>query len=143
MPKKSPEADVIPAQSPAKNPRYTKWFLVIFFMIGFVLGLRNIWHWEPSKLDIILPVAFAINGLWWVIADARHRGHPIPLLAKPFFLLLSGFMLPGYIIWTRGWRGLGWMVLVLIIWYAMGFAVSYAGWHIMYGEELPNGISET
>jgi len=52
----------------------------------------------------------------WAIADARRRHKPIPRSQQFWFLVLAGVVVPGYVIVTRGWRGLGWVAFHFAAW---------------------------
>jgi len=52
----------------------------------------------------------------WAIADARRRQKPIPRSQKLWYVVFAGLVVPGYVILTRGWRGLGWVVFHAATW---------------------------
>lgn len=119
----------------AGGSRHTLWFLLAFHGLAAAWGIRNIRYWEPSLLDLLAPFLLAIIFFWWSMADARRRHHAIPLLARPWFFLLAGLVVPGYVIWSRGWRGVGWVVLNAFVWYASAFIVMQAGGYLVYGDD--------
>ena len=123
----------LPTPVPA-SPR-TGWFLMAFYALAVVWGVRNVWSSEPSGLDFLIPVMLAICLGWWAMVDARQRKRPIPRLSKPWFFLFAGLIVPGYIISSRGWRGLGWVVLHAVCWYALATAAMYAAGTIVFGAE--------
>jgi hypothetical protein len=98
--------------------RHTLRFLAAAYALAFVWGIRSLYYWEQSLLDLLVPVCFVIALGWWTVADAEARGHPIPLLAQPWFYLCGWLLTPAYVIWSRGWRGVGWIVLHCIGWQA-------------------------
>jgi hypothetical protein len=114
---------------------HTLWFLIAFYTLSVVWGVRNIRFREPSDLDLLMPVAFAICLGWWAIVDARRRGGPIPVLARPWFFLLAGVVVPGYVIWSRRWRGVGWVVLHAALWFVLATVAMHAGGMFVYGYE--------
>src|SRR5688572_16537218 len=91
----------------ACGSRHTRWFLVAFYALAIVWGGRTVRFSEPSRLDLWVPVALAISLGWWAVVDARCRRHSIPMLARPWFFLLAIVVVPGYVVWSRRWRGLG------------------------------------
>ena len=82
---------------------------------------------EPSGLDVWVPVALTIILGWWAIVDARQRGYSVPLLTRAWFFLFALVLVPAYIVWSRKWRGLGWMVLHAALWYLLAAFVLNAG----------------
>ena len=94
-------------------PAHTFWFLVAFYVIGIAWGIRHIWFWIPSAFDFLMMVAMAICLATWAIMDAKRRKRPIPMDSQAWFLLLAGVVVTGYFIWTRGWRGVGWLLPAL------------------------------
>ena len=134
-----------PPQRPMIHPRSTaangfrqfRWFFPAFYALAIVCGIRNIHSGESSRLDLLYAVVFAIVLGWWAIVDARRRRQPIPMLARPWFFLLAGLVVPGYVIWSRGWLGLGYVVLHSVLWYALATVVMHAGGWIVFGDDWP------
>lgn len=125
-----------PAEQPvADGFRHTRWFLVAFCALAAAWGIRNIWFWEPSRLDLLVPIALAICLGCWAVEDARRLRHPLPVLARPWFFLLAVVVVPGYVIWSRRWRGVGWVALHTALWYALATAVMHGGGVLVFGNE--------
>ena len=118
-------------------PRFnhTRWFLIAYYCFAAAEGIHNIRVAEASGFDLVLPIAFAICMGSWVIIDAERRRQPIPLLARPWFLLMAGLVVPGYVIWTRGWRGLGYVVLHATLGYVVAAIFMNVGGMIVFGAE--------
>jgi len=112
---------------PARDVRHTGWFLLVFYALAVVSGVRDIWFWKSSLLDLLIPVVFDICLGWWAIVDSRRRKHPIPLLSKPWFYLFAWLLVPGYVVWTRGGRGLGWIVLHCVCWCVLAVGAMFVG----------------
>jgi len=108
--------------SPFFPRRHTVRFLAAFYALALVQGIRSLYYWEPSFLDLLVPIAFIIAFGWWAVVDASARGHPIPILARPWFFLFAWLLVPGYVIWSRGWWGVLWIVLSCFGWYALANA---------------------
>jgi hypothetical protein len=124
------------ALAPASGiPWFTRIFLVFFYAIAIVSGVRNIWFWKHSALDLLIPVASALCLAIWALEDARRRKYRIPSLSKPWFFLLAGIVVPGYVIWSRGWRGLGWVVLHFVCWVLLEVITQQVGGTIVFGAE--------
>jgi hypothetical protein len=121
--------------TPKRVPWHTRWFLLAFYALAIVNGIRNIYFWLPSGLDVLVPVLVAICLGWWATTDARRRKHPIPPLSKIWFYVLAVFLVPGYVMWSRGWRGLGWVVLNAVAWYALATVTMHAGGEALRGAE--------
>lgn len=117
----------------AGGTRHTRRFLVALYALALLWGARQIYFWEPSWLDVLLPIAFAILLGWWAVADSRERRHPIPMLSRPWFFLAAGFLVPGYVLWSRRWAGLGWLVLHSIVWCLIATIVMHAGGLLVFG----------
>lgn len=109
--------------------------MLAFYALAVVWGMRNVWFWLPSLLDLIVPVACLICLGAWAIADARRRRHPIPILSRPWFFLMAWLLVPGYVVWNRGWRGAGWVALHAALGYVVVFAVTHIGGFIVFGQE--------
>lgn len=70
--------------------------------------------------------------LMWIEADARHR-HQTPCFDFGYlcalFLPLSVFW---YCLWSRGWKGLGILTLLGVLWIAPSLAANITWW-LLYG----------
>lgn len=115
--------------------RHNRWFFISFYSLAVLWGIRSIYHAEPSMLDLLIPLALTICLGWWALSDARRRRHPIPVMAKPWFLLLAVLVVPGYVIWSRRWRGVSWVVLHGLVWYLTATVALHVGGFMMFGKE--------
>jgi hypothetical protein len=113
--------------------RPTRRFLLAFYALAVVWGVRNIWFWMPSQLDLLVPLAMALCLTIWATIDARHHKHPIPPLSQSWFFLFAAVAVPGYVVWSRGLRGVGWVLLHFVCWYALSMAVMLGGGLIVFG----------
>ncbi len=95
--------------------RHTRWFLLAYYSLFAMWGVRSAWPTVPSRLDIMLPLALYAVASWWVIVDARARGRGVPLLLQQWFFLAAVLLVPIYVIWSRGWRGLGYVTLHVVL----------------------------
>ncbi|HQU42023.1 MAG TPA: hypothetical protein PK867_04390 [Pirellulales bacterium] len=110
--------DQNPYQAPksAKGGEHTFWFLLAFYALAIVGGIRHAYSSKSSALDVLLPVADAIALGCWALADSKRRGHYIPMTARWWFVLLGVFVVPAYVIWSRGWRGWAWVAVNFVAW---------------------------
>jgi hypothetical protein len=114
----------MPPVAAAPRPVHTYCFLLAFCILAVIWGVRNVYHDKPSPIDLLVPVAMAFCMGTWSVLDARRRRNPIPRSAQAWFFLLAGVVVPCYIVWSRGWRGLGWLMLYAVLWLVLstGFA---------------------
>ena len=116
-----------------KFPLRTRAFFVAFYSMAVVWGVRYVSPQKESSLDLICSLVMALALGMWAIADARHRRHSIPLLARPWFVLFAGLVVPAYLLWTRGWRGAAWVVVNSVCWYGVATVSMYLSWSLIYG----------
>lgn len=102
-----------PAMDARADPgfRHTRCFLLAFYSLFAMWGIRSAWPTVPSRLDIMVPLSLYAVASWWVVVDARLRGCAVPLLLQQWFFLAAGLLVPVYVIWSRGWRGVGYLAL--------------------------------
>lgn len=124
----------IPTRPAAQAFGHTLGFLIALYTLALVWGVRNIYFWMPSRIDLVFPFTFGIVLAWWAIVDSRRRRHPIPLLARQWFLLGAGIFVPGYVIWTRRWYGVGWLALHTILWLMITMVVMHVGGLLVFGK---------
>jgi hypothetical protein len=108
-------------------------FCLFFYAISIVHGVRSAVVVSSTALtDLVVPVALAICLCSWALADARERQSPIPQSLQIWFYGFAPIVVPGYILGTRGWRGLAWMLLHVVAWFALATVVmnmvGYAYW---------------
>ena len=123
---------IVPAVVPSVLPR-THYFVILFYATAAVWGVRSAYYWEPSHLDWIMTPIQALTLGWWAVTDARRRGRPMVWPARLAFVVLGGILAPIYFIWTRGWRGLGWVVLHAVGWWLVATVALHAAGSIAYG----------
>jgi hypothetical protein len=58
------------------------------------------------------------------VTDAAGRGKPIPVFARWLIFLFSGLAAAGYLIVSRGWRGLGLAVALVVSWCILSYATA-------------------
>ena len=95
---------------------HTLLFLVEFYLLAVVWGIHLLNQTRLALPYFAFQLVFSISLGWWAIVDARLRHHPIPLLARPWFIILAELLVPGYVVWSRGWRGALWLTVNVIMW---------------------------
>ncbi len=114
---------------------HTFWFLVVFYFLAVAWGIREIWSWIPTVIDLLISIALALCAASWAIVDGKRRKRPIPMNSQAWFFLFAGLLVPGYVIWTRGWRGAGWLLDNSVCWYLLVVIVMHTGGLIVFGED--------
>lgn len=119
-----------PVATASSNPAYARakprLLLMTLFALLFIAALRNAYYWQPSHLDRLLMVANMLVLAHWVVLDARERKHPIPLTCQQYFLFPAIASL-GYVIWSRGWRGLGILAGILFVYFVIATVAAMIG----------------
>ena len=108
--------------------------MVSFYLLGVMWGFRSAYYWERSLLDLLIPVATAFVMCWWAISDSIARGQPIPVLSRAWFLFAAGILVPCYVVWTRGWPGVGLVLFHSIAWYVVCVLGSISARYFLTGE---------
>jgi hypothetical protein len=112
---------------------HTRWFLVAWYALAVVWGIRMAWYWIPTRLDMLVSVASWVILSSWAIIDAKRRGRAIPLLSQQWFFLAVWLLVPGYVVWSRGWRGVGYLILHGVLWMVLANLVMYVAWWTAHG----------
>jgi len=102
-------------------------FLAAWYLCAPMDGIRSAHSWNESFLHFLVPLAIALPLAWWAISDSIARGWPIPLLSRQWFLLMGTFLIPAYVVWSRGWRGVGLVLLNAVAWLWLWFAGAVFG----------------
>jgi hypothetical protein len=109
---------------PAASDNFIKsygWLLLLAFSLSAFNSLY-VFSGVPYSLlaDFIVVYTLPLAIMTWVVWDARSR-HCTPCYDFGFLVYLGWIVaIPGYLVWTRGWRGLlilgGFVVLLLLPW---------------------------
>ncbi|REK18216.1 MAG: hypothetical protein DWQ37_04835 [Planctomycetota bacterium] len=96
------------------------WFCLAFYALAILSGVHTVAAWEPNDAgDHVYSFALVICLGYWATGDARRRGEPICRSLRIWFYVFATIVVPGYVIGTRGWKGLGWVLLHALCWYAL------------------------
>ena len=128
-------ATITPRLTVTNGVRHTRWFLLFYYLLAELWGTRSIWYWESSRLDFLVPLLLSVALGWWAVMDAKRFGHPIPMFAQPWFVVFAVPLVPAYVIWTRRWPGVGWLVLHSALWYALATVTMHVGGLLVFGAE--------
>jgi hypothetical protein len=117
-----------PPTQPAAPPgrRHTLWALLAFYAIAPLYAVAIVQERGDRGVDLFFGLVLNVILSCWAFADARRRGRPIPAMSRTWFFLFAWCMVPGYVIQTRGWRGVGWLALHGVVWVALGIATAVA-----------------
>ncbi len=66
---------------------------------------------DNAGLELLIGLLMASVAAGWVVMDARQRGKPILHVVQFFLVFTWGVSVPVYLVWTRGLRGIGWLLL--------------------------------
>jgi hypothetical protein len=118
---------------------------ILFLLLGAYTGaIANL---PPTKfrpdfvmrIDLLLAILVCLGFMWFCTVDARLVGRPLIQLAKLGIFLGWPVGVPIYLLWARGLRGLGTLVLhgVLLLLLAV-FSMLVTGW-LVYGDAFMRG----
>jgi hypothetical protein len=110
--------DALPAGAVASQFRISPLacFCVAYYLLAITWGVHATVATAQSAGDLVLSVALALCLGIWATVDARQRQRPIPRSQHLWFFVLALFVVPGYVIGSRGWKGLGWVVFHIVGW---------------------------
>jgi hypothetical protein len=106
----------------------SKWLLVAGFYISAILACfsRAAQH-DNALVDYIPNFLMACTAAGWCVVDARRRGKPIVLAVQFIMLIFWSLAVPIYLIATRGWRGVGWVIVNSILLTLVGIPFALMG----------------
>lgn len=92
------------------------WHTILFLLVFYFLAMieAGIQLLGSNVTNTLVQLVAIVNLGLWAIEDARRRRHPIPLSTRPWIVMLSAVAVPGYVIYTRGWRGILWITFHFI-----------------------------
>ena len=97
-------------------------FCLCFYGLAVHEGIRAGSASDSHPTDFLASATFGICICAWALTDARRRGQPIPYSLRIWFYWLAPVVVPGYILGTRGWRGLGYLVFHALAWIVLMLA---------------------
>jgi hypothetical protein len=110
------------------------WFLVSFYSLAILWGVRSAIYLEPSSTTLLLQLAIYLCLGLWAVADARQRQRPFPRSAQFWVLTLAFVAVPGYVVATRGWKGLLWVVLHALAWFTITTLAMHVTGALYFGD---------
>jgi hypothetical protein len=118
---------------------HSLWFLLGFYLLAVASGIRDIRYRPESALDLLVPFSMALFLSLWALADSKRRGGPILWSLRCWFFLFAVFIVPCYVVWTRGWRGLGLVVANAFAWIILSVVTMAIGGLLIFGPNWPPG----
>ncbi len=109
------------------------WFYVWFYTIAILWGAQGAVASVQSGGDAIFQLSSALCLGMWAVADARQRQKPIPFFQQQWFFIFAGLVVPAYVIVTRGWKGIGWVALSAVSWFAAATLAMHVAGFIYFG----------
>jgi uncharacterized membrane protein YqaE (UPF0057 family) len=132
----TPPQEVTPVVSPARwivHP--TVLFCAAFYTLAALYGGRSAFVEERTLSSLVLDIALALTLGLWATQDAKLRGKPIPRSQQFWFLIFAIIVVPCYVILTRGWKGLGWVMLHVLGWLVTTVVAMNVMGTLLYGAE--------
>lgn len=102
------------------------WFCAGYYLHAVLVGIRDVFVPGRSGTELVFNFAIAVFLCSWALADARRRRQPIPRSQQIWFFAFALLVVPGYVILTRGWKGLGWVSLHALGWLTIANLATYA-----------------
>lgn len=110
-------------------------FITAFHALAVVCGVRMVVAGTNFILDLSLALMMPLILVWWAVRDANRRGKPISMFTRSWMFLFATVAVPGYVIVTRKWRGVGLVLLHGFLWYAL-YLIALNSWGFaLLGEE--------
>jgi hypothetical protein len=91
--------------------RFRLGFLLITYVLFALAGARSVVATERGLSDLVIGILVAIAVTKSCVMDSRLIGKPLPRTARWVMFLMWPLAAPVYLLWARGWAGLGWAVL--------------------------------
>ena len=125
------QSTIFPTAAAPFARRHLLWCLVAFYSLAVLSAARNVAVHvfgtpDATRFDLLMQIGFAFCLASWAVFDARRRRQSIPLLLQPWFLMFALVSVPGYVVWTRGWRGVGWVLLHSVCWIGLTIVAQIA-----------------
>ncbi len=108
-------------------------FCIGYYALAVLSGARSAVFSERTAGDVVIQMALAICLGVWAVADARQREKPIPRSQQLWLFILAAVVVPGYVIITRGWKGIGWVGLHTVSWVVLWIAAMHTAGFIYFG----------
>jgi hypothetical protein len=80
--------------------------IVSLFLIATATGVHAAFADGPHPGAPLFSVAFTLVVVFAVAADSKLVGRQMPSIGHFFMLFVWPVMVPGYLVWTRRWKGL-------------------------------------
>ena len=90
---------------------YSKlWIITYYCAVGLVAVCQPFFFFPDSCVGLLSHLALALPACYWLLEDARKRIH-VPHIIQPMIVSSWTLAVPVYILWTRKWWGLLYVIL--------------------------------
>ena len=108
-----------------KQYDFRKFYVVTLYVATVAWGIVQVFS-QHGGIQYIISLIFGLTATLWTVSDARQRGRPILHIVQFFILVSWPIAVPIYLIWSRGKRGVGLLLL-------HGVGLSIASYASFYG----------
>lgn len=91
-----------------------KWAMLAAFYFLATISAMSRTAEAPGWVELVARMFSGAFAVCWMVLDCRGK-HPMPHGVQLFAWVTLPLFLPGYLIWSRGWRGLGWLMLNMLL----------------------------
>jgi hypothetical protein len=121
----------------AVRPASRAWRIFCLFYYGLAVfyGARYALVTTSTALfDLVFPTVMYICLCSWALTDARERRQPIARSLQFWYYLFAPIVVPGYLLGTRGWKGLAWIAFHVVAWAVVATAAMQGIGLIYWGD---------
>jgi len=90
------------------------WCVTYYLVIATVAACQPFILSLDSTADILSGVVTALPPTYWLVNDAKRRRAPVPHVIQPGLISLWILVVPIYLLWTRKWWGLLYLLLHVV-----------------------------
>ena len=88
-----------------------------------------------SSAFYISGIVIALPPTYWLLKDAKSRGAHVPHVIQPAVIKFWVFVIPVYLVWTRKWRGLLYLISHVVVSTLLTTAIFHLVNYLVWGPD--------
>jgi hypothetical protein len=126
----TPESNAATEMSTISDYRW--WIVVAFYVSAALVGVTSALS-QNALVAYLGTLLMACTAAEWCLIDSSYRGKPMTWSVQFLVFVFWSLAVPLYLIVTRGWRGVGWLLLHVAGMYAIVFSTYYLTSRLFWG----------
>ena len=106
--------------------------IICIYILVAAEGASHVFSFENRRIFTIYAISFSLFASIWAVQDAKSKNIPFYYLLRLLYLFTCPLSTLVCLIYTPGWRGLGWAIVNLILIVSVSNSAYFAAYYLVY-----------